>query len=204
MESKFEHWQTVYNKLETEFSWYQSYPDTSVRLIRESNAGYDDPIIDIGGGDSHLPDALLQLGYTNISVLDISERAIERAKGRLGELSRKVKWIVSDIVNFTPPELFKVWHDRATFHFLVDDSNVADYHNNLSRSVAPNGRFILGTFSENGPAKCSGLPIRRYSEAKMLETFDNFKKERCFEEVHRTPFNTEQNFQFCVFSRRGV
>jgi SAM-dependent methyltransferase len=203
MNSKFDHWQKIYEKSEIEFSWYQSYPDTSVRLITEANVSLDEPVIDIGGGDSHLADALLQLGYSNIHVLDISERAIERAKVRLGKFSDKIKWIVSDIVHFKPREIFAVWHDRATFHFLIDDSNVQSYRESLAKSMKENGRFILGAFSENGPMKCSGLPIRQYSETMMLKTFaDDFKKEYCFEEVHQTPFKTKQSFQFCIFSKQ--
>ncbi len=203
MNTQFSHWQKVYEKPEREFSWYQSYPETSVRLIRESNTRLDDPIIDIGGGDSHLVDALLQLGYSNLSVLDISALAIERAKVRLGDLAEKIKWIVSDIINFQPSEKFAVWHDRATFHFLVEESNINDYRKNASAAIQHEGKFILGTFSVNGPSKCSGLPVMQYSESKMIETFEgDFQKEKCFEELHHTPFNTEQLFQFCLFSRR--
>src|SRR5689334_10932632 len=188
-----EHWQRVYEKPELQFSWYQAYPETSVRLIRETSCQLDDPIIDVGGGDSHLVDALLQLGYSNLSVLDISARAIERAQTRLGKLSSKIKWVVSDVVDFRPPEEFAIWHDRATFHFLIEEQNVLGYRETVGCSVRPNGRFILGAFSEKGPSKCSGLPVRQYSESRMIETFENsFRKERCFEETHQTPFHTEQ------------
>jgi len=203
MSSRFDHWQEIYQKSEREFSWYQSYPETSVKLIKESNVSLDDAIIDVGGGDSHLVDALLGLGYSNLSVLDISERAIERAKQRLGDLSARIKWIVSDVVSFQSTERFAVWHDRATFHFLIEESNIDDYRENVSKSVKANGRFILGAFSEKGPSKCSGLPIKQYSETRMIDTFNgSFKKERCFEEAHHTPFNTEQVFQFCLFTRQ--
>jgi len=202
MDDRFSHWQKVYEKAETEFSWYQSYPYTSLKLIVESKTRLDDPIIDIGGGDSHLADELLRLGYTNISVLDISQRAIDRAKARLGELADRIKWIVADVINFRSSEPFAVWHDRATFHFLIEDSNVGDYRNNVSQSVKSNGRFILGAFAETGPSKCSGLPVRQYSEHRMIRTFEGtFKKDRCFAETHRTPFQTDQTFQFCVFTR---
>ncbi|MBS1544193.1 MAG: class I SAM-dependent methyltransferase [Bacteroidetes bacterium] len=202
MNNRFAHWQKVYEKTEQEFSWYQSYPETSVKLIQESRVCLSDPIIDIGGGDSHLVDALLALGYSNLSVLDISARAIERAKERLGELSQKIKWIVSDVLAFKPAEKFAVWHDRATFHFLVEEANVVEYRENVATAIRHEGKFILGAFSINGPSKCSGLPVLQYSESKMIETFGHdFQKEKCFEEEHQTPFNTQQLFQFCLFSK---
>ncbi len=203
MVNRSEHWQKVYNKSEQEFSWYQSYPSTSVKLIQESGVALNAPIIDVGGGDSHLVDSLVQLGYSNLYVLDISARAIERARLRLGQLAERINWIVSDIVEFKPTLNFSVWHDRATFHFLVDKSNIQQYKAIVSNAIGPAGKFILGTFSVNGPEKCSGLPVNRYSESTMEETFGTvFKKVRCFEELHQTPFHTEQVFQFCLFSKQ--
>lgn len=203
MNTRSLHWQKVYEKNETEFSWYQSYPDTSVKLIREAGIARDEAIIDVGGGDSHLADALLDLGFTNISVLDISSRAIDRARQRLGGRSKFVKWIVSDVIDFNPREQFAVWHDRATFHFLTDDSTVEGYRFIVASAVKPAGTFILGAFSEKGPTKCSGLPVRQYNEPGMANLFEGpFRKEHCFEETHRTPFNTEQLFQFCRFTRQ--
>ena len=203
MSTTSEHWDRVYNKAEKEFSWYQSYPGASVRLIQESCVHLNDPIIDVGGGDSHLVDALLQLGYSNLCVLDISVRAIDRAKNRLGTLAERITWVVSDIVSFKPPGKFAVWHDRATFHFLAEDSSITAYRNNISIAMQKGGRFILGTFSADGPEKCSGLPVNRYSESKMEDVFSStFQKVRCFEELHKTPLETEQLFQFCLFDKR--
>jgi 2-polyprenyl-3-methyl-5-hydroxy-6-metoxy-1,4-benzoquinol methylase len=203
MNSRQEHWEKVYTKPEQEFSWHQAYPETSMRLIEETKVSLGDPIIDIGGGDSHLVDALLNKGYSNIHVLDISQQAINRARKRLGDNAAKVNWIISDIVDFKSSIKFSVWHDRATLHFLTDDDAVKQYRENLTRAVKQGGNFILGTFSINGPARCSGLPVRRYSEQMMETTFrDAFRKVRCFEEMHETPFRTEQLFQYCMFVKK--
>ena len=203
--NRFEHWQKVYDKVENEFSWYQAYPKTSVKLIEETGVGHHDPIIDIGGGDSHLVDALLEKGYSNLFVLDISSQAIDRARKRLGRSESKVNWILDDVVDFKPSVKFSVWHDRAAFHFLNDDYSIQRYKDNVVRSVMPAGKFILGTFSNNGPDRCSGLPVKQYTEASMEKTFTGpFQKVRCFEELHETPFHTTQLFQFCLFQRVSI
>ena len=161
-------------------------------------------IIDIGGGDSHLVDALIELGYTNIHVLDISAKAIERARQRLGEHAKMVKWIISDITEFESEVQFNFWHDRAAFHFLTNENQIKKYLAIVHKSLTPNGYLVLGTFSDKGPEKCSGLEIRQYSEASMSSLFEkDFKRIKCIEENHSTPFNTLQNFVFCSFQKQA-
>jgi SAM-dependent methyltransferase len=151
MENKT-HWETVFStKSEKEVSWYQEYPQTSVDFIIENKAGFDTKIIDIGGGDSYFIDALLDLGYTNLYLLDISENAIERAKKRLAENAKFVTFIVSDILDFYTETPFDYWHDRASFHFLTTKNQIQKYAEIVSNSVAKNGKMMIGTFNENGP-----------------------------------------------------
>ena len=203
MSEKKQHWENVFaTKQETEVSWYQQKPETSVNFFIENNIPKEAKIIDIGGGDSYLIDNLLELGYGNLFLLDISENAIERIKNRLGTNSEKVTFIVSDILDFQPEITFDVWHDRASFHFLTNENEISNYKSLVSNSIAKDGYLFLGTFSEKGPLKCSGLEITQYSESKFEAIFgSNFEKIKCFEENHQTPFDTIQNFIFCSFKK---
>jgi len=204
MENTKSHWENVFaTKNPNEVSWTQEYPKTAMNHIESLELSKTANIIDIGGGDSNLVDALLDNGYENIWVLDISEFALERAKKRLGEKANKVHWIVSDITEFSTDIKFDFWHDRAVFHFLTQQENIDKYVALINNAIADNGNFLLGTFSENGPLKCSGLEIKQYSENAMRQTFNqSFQAVNCFTENHTTPFNTIQNFQFCGFKRR--
>jgi SAM-dependent methyltransferase len=162
----------------------------------------DSKIIDIGGGDSHFVDALLEAGFSNVTVLDISSKAIERAKIRLGKSAEKVKWIVSDIIDFVPEEQYDFWHDRAAFHFLTEKTQADKYVEIANKGISGNGILVLGTFSVDGPKKCSSLEIRQYSEESMSGKFEKyFKRVKCITEDHKTPFNTIQNFLFCSFKK---
>jgi len=146
---------------------------------------------------------LLDKGYKNIWVLDISGNAIERAKKRLGEKASEVHWIVSDITEFQPPVQFDFWHDRAAFHFLIIEDKINKYISIAENAIKKDGLLLLGTFSETGPKKCSGLEIKQYSEASMSARFEMaFERIKCIHEDHRTPFNTIQNFLFCGFRKR--
>ncbi len=198
-----QHWDAVYtDKDENEVSWFQPYPKTSMDFVELFSLPLNANIIDVGGGDSHFVDALLEKGFQNISVLDISAIAIERAKRRLGENASKVNWIVSNITEFEPPVHFDFWHDRAAFHFLTTDEKVNKYISIAEDSIKQYGYLILGTFSEQGPAKCSGLKIKQYSETSMSARFDvSFERIKCVTEDHTTPFDTIQNFLFCSFKR---
>src|SRR6266542_4001991 len=199
-----QHWDKVYStKAENEVSWFQPYPKTSMEFVELFHLPMDANIIDVGGGDSHFVDALLDKGYQNIWVLDISSTSIERAKQRLGEKSLQVHWIVSDVVNFEPPVQFDLWHDRAAFHFLTSDEKINKYVCIAENAINQDGYLILGTFSENGPKKCSGLEIQQYSEASMSSRFEiAFDRIKCVTEDHTTPSNTIQNFLFCSFRKK--
>jgi SAM-dependent methyltransferase len=198
------YWDNIYSsKAEDEVSWFQPYPETSMEFVELFKLPSNANIIDIGGGDSHFVDALLDKGYQNISVLDISANAIERAKRRLGERASKVQWIVSDVTEFEPPVQFDFWHDRAAFHFLTSEDKIYKYVSIAEDAIKKDGYLILGTFSGNGPTKCSGLDIQQYSEASMSVRFEvSFDRIKCVKEDHITPFNTVQNFLFCSFKKK--
>lgn len=196
------YWETVYTtKQPHEISWTQAVPQTSLDFIRSFNVPKSARIIDIGGGDSKLVDFLLDEGYEGVAVLDISEKALERAKARLGERAEKVEWIVSDITNFLPGSTYDVWHDRATFHFLTTPEQTAKYLATARQAVS--GYMAIGTFSNNGPTKCSGLLIKQYTEEELqTQLAGGFRKLRCITEDHVTPFATTQNFLFCSFEKQ--
>ncbi|MBP9709234.1 MAG: methyltransferase domain-containing protein [Oligoflexales bacterium] len=198
------YWDNIYRaKSEKEVSWYQETPAKSLELIAELGLSPNDPIIDIGGGDSHLVDHLLVQGFKNISILDISGAALEKAKARLGEESKLVKFITSDITKFDPQEKYKLWHDRATFHFLTSAEDVSTYLEITNRAIAPEGYLIVSTFSKTGPEKCSGLPISQYSDSDLKALFEKyFTNIKCFEDSHSTPWGTGQNFVYCGFKKR--
>ena len=200
---KKEHWEKVFTtKEENEVSWFQKKPETSIQLIQSLKLPKEAKIIDIGGGDSYLIDSLIDLGYTNLYLLDISENAIQRSKNRLGANADKVTFIISDVLDFKPTEKFDAWHDRASFHFLTQENDTLNYKTIVSDSLTSKGNFVLGTFSDEGPLKCSGLDISQYSVEKILTLFeDTFEMENCFTEDHQTPFETSQNFIFCSFKK---
>ena len=197
------HWENIYHaKSIAEVSWFEIAPLTSLNLIHQNNSAYTVKIIDIGGGDSFLVDHLLELGYRDITILDISEKALNRAKKRLGKKSEQVKWIVADITNFTPTEKYDIWHDRAAFHFLTQPNEISDYVKISKNSIVQNGVLIIGTFAEDGPLKCSGIEIKRYSEKTLKNCFiKDFNLDYYTQYNHPTPFNTFQNFTFCRFTK---
>jgi SAM-dependent methyltransferase len=203
MERK-EHWENVFStKTEKEVSWYQQYPQTSVDFIKALQLPLEAKIIDIGGGDSYLMDALLDLGYTNLTLLDISAKAIERIKSRLGDKASKITFIVSDILDFEPTAQYDFWHDRACFHFLTQAIDVEQYSKIVSQAVANEGKLFIGTFSDEGPKKCSGLEISQYNMESLRFVFEeDFELSGCFAEAHQTPFDSTQHFLFCGFKRK--
>lgn len=141
-------------------------------------------------------------GYKNISVLDISEKALQNARQRLGDRAIEVNWIVSDVLNFTSKQQYDCWHDRAVFHFITEEKDIIAYVQKMAASIKDGGNLILATFSENGPERCSGLPIKQYSQESMVKLLEPyFKKIRCFENNHITPFNTVQSFTYCGFAK---
>ena len=196
--SKKDHWENIYaSKALSEVSWYQPIPKTSLNFIESCSLQKNSPIIDVGGGDSFLSDYLLKRDYEDISVLDISSKAIERAKKRQGELSNKINWKVSDVLDFSPTKEYAVWHDRAVFHFLRDEKDIKEYINILLKSLAQKGNLVLGTFAEDGPKRCCALDVNRYSfqnfENLLSEHFTIIKTQNV---IHKTPFETEQSFNF--------
>jgi len=194
------HWEKVYEKESGEFSWNQKIPSLSLEFINSFNLSKSSSIIDIGGGDSKLVNCLIEDGYENITVLDISNKALEKTKKRIGIKAGKVKWIVSDILNFESNIQYDLWHDRATFHFLTKPEDVSKY---IETAIQSTKKFLtIGTFSENGPDKCSGLEVKQYSEEQIKDALaKGFKKIRCVKEDHITPFKVHQNFLFCSFKR---
>lgn len=200
MEQLKGHWETIYEqKSPQEVSWTQEKPVHSLKFIHELNLPRTAAIIDVGGGDSKLVDYLLAEGYENLTVLDLSANAIERAKHRLGsEKAAKVTWIISDVLEFQPDHGFDLWHDRATFHFLTEPSAIQQYQQLVHKAVK--GYMVMGTFSENGPSKCSGLSVSQYSAEQLTASFEpEFRKIRCEREEHHTPSGQPQEFMFCSF-----
>ena len=199
-----EHWENVYaTKQPNEVSWTEEIPKTSLAFVHSFNLPKTASIIDIGGGDSKLVDCLIDEGFENLSVLDISENAIARAKQRLGVKAEKVKWIVSDVTEFHPSTSYDCWHDRATFHFLTSSDDMNTYLTTARQAVQPNGGMIIGTFSDKGPKKCSMLDVHQYTEEELQQQLQNgFEKVKCVTEDHTTPFATTQNFLFCSFKRQ--
>ena len=195
------HWDKVYKTKDSDqLGWTQKIPKTSLDFIHSFGLSKSANIIDIGGGDSRLVDYLLDEGFENITVLDISAKALEKARQRLGDQAEKINWIVSDITEFIPDTTFDVWHDRATFHFLTTNEQIAKYVDTARKSVS--GFLVIGTFSDKGPEKCSGLFIKQYSEEKLTAELQNgFDKIHCITEDHITPIDTAQNFLFCSFKR---
>jgi SAM-dependent methyltransferase len=201
MESTKAHWENVFaNKNANEVSWTQSYPIISMQFIKEINLPKNAKIIEIGGGESFFVDALIEEGFTNITVLDISAKALEKAKIRLGDIANKITWIVIDITEFETESKFDFWNDRAVFHFLTEIKDIEKYKEIVANSVAKNGHFLLGTFSPKGPFKCSCLEIVQYDESQMKELFqEDFEMIKSYQEEHITPMNRAQNFQFGGF-----
>ncbi|MEN9338909.1 MAG: hypothetical protein RIQ62_221 [Bacteroidota bacterium] len=198
------HWEHIYEtKTLQEVSWFQPTPQTSLDFFTQFAVPFDAKIIDIGGGDSLLVDYLLDAGYTDITVLDIAESALQRAQQRLGQRAHQVKWIVADAAHFQPSETYDFWHDRAAFHFLTDDKEIENYLSTAQTYIRPGGVFVLGTFSDQGPKKCSGIEIKQYTENSMTSRLQSyFEKIRCITIDHKTPFDTLQNFVFCSFRKK--
>lgn len=201
-----EHWENVFDtKKVNEVSWFQENPETSVELIASAGLGNGARIIDVGGGDSNLVDKLLDLGFENISMLDVSAKALEKAKQRIGEKAKAVKWVCSDIREFETDDRFDVWHDRALFHFLTSKKDIEKYVELVEKYLKTGGYLIVGTFSLKGPEKCSGLNVMRYSESSMKDVFaEGFEHIKSLEETHQTPFKTTQNFIWNVFKKIGM
>lgn len=198
-----QHWETVYtSKSPLDVSWYQTEPRLSLQMIAATGVANDAPIIDIGGGASVLVDRLLDAGYTCLSVLDISGQALSHARRRLGERAGRVEWLEADITAFDPPRPFKVWHDRAVFHFLTDPEDRRKYVAALRRGLPVGGQLIMAAFAIGGPLKCSGLDIVQYDAAKLTAALGHdFRLLQEQGERHATPSGKEQLFGYFRFVR---
>jgi Methylase involved in ubiquinone/menaquinone biosynthesis len=198
------HWENIYTrKLPTEVSWYQSIPKISLAFIQETKLEKGAAIIDVGGGSSTLVDHLLNLGFTQLTVLDIAEQAIEKSKARLGSRAQRVRWLVQDITQLHDGRRYDLWHDRALFHFLLKEDDRKKYFLALQCSLKPSGFVILATFGPEGPEQCSGLVVRRYSAGGLQkELGKGFHLLRSVEEYHQTPAGGQQQFVYCLFHKR--
>ena len=200
-----DHWQRTYRaKTEAEVSWHQDSPEPSLTLIAAAAASLASPIVDVGGGVSCLVDHLVRRGYSQVSVLDLSSSALAKAQSRLGARAADVDWIAADITAWTPTKRYEVWHDRATFHFMVTEADRAAYLFRLRQALAPGGCAIIATFALDGPQTCSGLPVMRYDPASLADTLESeFMLVDSRRHLHRTPWGSAQPFQFSVFRRRS-
>ncbi|MCS3731397.1 class I SAM-dependent methyltransferase [Bradyrhizobium betae] len=205
MSDRSSHWNNVYaTKGEAEVSWFQDSPTISIEMIRAANPDHGAAVIDIGGGTSRLVDSLLQAGYRNVAVLDLSANALDAARKRIGPTASLVDWIVADATTWRPARTYDVWHDRAAFHFLIDPCDRAAYVDRLRSAVAPGGQVIIATFAPDGPEKCSGLPVQRHDSASLAaELGPEFEPVETRSETHHTPWDSTQAFQFSRFRRRG-
>jgi len=196
--SNKEHWEKVYkNKSFHDVSWYQKEPSLSLELINNSRPDIDDVILDVGGGASVLIDYLLDKGFVNLAVLDISENAISSAKKRLGDKADKTDWYITDVTQFKSPKIVSLWHDRAVFHFLTKKQDRENYVSTLKRTLKPGGHLIISAFAIGGPEKCSGLDIVQYDEYKMNAALgDGFKLLEVRNETHVTPVEVDQYFTY--------
>jgi SAM-dependent methyltransferase len=201
-ESRQAHWQNVYTKKgENEVSWFQENPAPSLELIAEIGGTPASAVIDIGGGASRLVDHLIDR-FDDVTVLDLSEAALESAKARLGTLAARVHWIVADVTAWEPQNAYDIWHDRAAFHFLTEDRDRGAYVARLERALRIGGHAIMATFALDGPERCSGLPVVRYDPADLGRTLGpTFELVHTRRHVHATPWGADQSFQFSVFRR---
>ena len=192
-----EHWDKAYAvKGERGVSWFQETPDLSLELIRTFETGSPLSVIDIGGGASHLVDAGIREGW-RMTVLDISENALETARDRLGPRAGEVDWIADDVTAWRPQRAYDVWHDRAAFHFLTEAKDRAAYAQRLESALKPGGLAIIATFAPDGPERCSGLPVQRYDAGQLAKTLGgNFRLVAERRHMHTTPWGSQQSFQF--------
>jgi 2-polyprenyl-3-methyl-5-hydroxy-6-metoxy-1,4-benzoquinol methylase len=198
------HWQNVYaTKAEKEVSWFQENPTPSLDMIAATGISTDAGIIDIGGGASRLVDSLLDKGFNRLAILDLSAKALDATKMRLGRRGGAVDWIVADVATWNPSGTYDLWHDRAAFHFLTDPADRDAYIARLKKAVRPGGHVIIATFALDGPERCSGLPIVRYDPATLASAlgpeFELIDSER---HDHLTPGGGTQRFQFSRFLRK--
>jgi SAM-dependent methyltransferase len=201
--SSKEHWQSIYsNKKPNELSWFQELPMASLNLIKEINLSHEKSIIDIGAGTSTLVDKLFSEGFKDLTVIDISEKALDYVKERLGDQAKDINWIVADITEYQFQRQYNLWHDRAVFHFLTNSNAREKYKQNLEHALAKDDYAIISTFALDGPSKCSGIEVERYDAKKLqAELADSFSLIKTLEENHSTPWAAQQKFIYCLFQK---
>lgn len=195
-----EHWENVYrSKSPEQVSWFQPHLERSIAFLEAARLGLDAAVIDVGGGASTFVDDLLDRGYTNVTVLDLSPSALDAARARLGERASRVRWLSADVTDVSlEPAAYDFWHDRAVFHFLRDPAARERYVANVRRSVKSGGHVVVATFGPHGPEKCSGLEVMRYSPEELHAEFGpEFSRLASATERHVTPWGTEQEFIYC-------
>jgi hypothetical protein len=197
------HWENIYScKKEDGVSWFQEHPKTSIDLIEKYSTDKSISIIDIGSGRSKILKNLIENEYVDLTYLDISQEACSKSKISLGAKQDLVQWYVENVLDFNTEKNFSIWHDRAVFHFLISKEDVEKYKQVALKNIVKGGYLILGTFSQNGPEKCSGLNVSRYSPESLKKIFNpEFKMIESFTIDHKTPFNTTQNFLFSIFKK---
>jgi len=199
------HWENIYaSKSAQELSWFREHLNVSLDFIQKCHLPPDARIIDVGGGASTLADDLCARGYINVSVLDISKTSLEKARQRLGAMADRVQWMEGDVIQVQLPfEHYDLWHDRAVFHFLTDRSAQQAYVDAATRAVRSGGFIIIATFSPEGPAKCSGLPVQRYDAATLVGQFSKCVSVDSQREIHQTPSGTSQSFTYVRLKKTG-
>ena len=199
------HWEQVYaGKEPTEVSWFQPVPEKSLQMIQRTGIATSEPVIDAGGGASTLVDNLLIEGFTDLTVLDISAKALDRSRERLGDGAANVEWIVADVTEFQPQRRYALWHDRAVLHFLTENEDRERYVEAVRRTLRPGGHLLLATFGPQGPLRCSGLEIRRYDVERLRKLLEPGFELRDHEiDDHETPGGSSQQFLFSWWQLTG-
>ena len=202
-----EHWEKVYTtKAADNVSWFQPHAPMSMRLIHATGLGRDSAIIDVGGGASTLVDDLLDDGYRALTVLDLSGAALDESRHRLGSKGKSVRWMEADITQAAlEPHSMDIWHDRAVFHFLTTNAERKGYVGQVLRALKPGGHVIMATFGTQGPTQCSGLPVMRYAPEELHAEFgEAFTLLAHEEQLHHTPFGTDQQFIYCLCRKMAI
>jgi len=198
------HWDQIYTSQSTnKVGWYKPHLITPLSWIEDLNLESNEPIIDVGGGASTLVDDLLERGHKDLTVLDLSKSAIQLTQDRLGNAFSEVTWLQGDVTEIELPfQHYRLWHDRAVFHFLIEPESQQKYKEAILRALEIGGYFIIGSFAPDAPPQCSGLPVQRYNSQLLVETFGKeFELKRHLNEIHETPWGVEQSYVYCLFQR---
>jgi SAM-dependent methyltransferase len=196
-----EHWEGLYQRRDpTGVSWYEATPSRSLEYILQALPDRDSPLVDAGGGASNLAEHLLGAGYADVTVVDVSATALEAARRRIGAAAASVDWIVADVLTWQPSRRYGLWHDRALFHFLLDESSRARYRHVLKQALEPSGHLVLATFGPEGPSRCSGLEVQRYRAEDLSRTLGpEYRLLRSDYEQHVTPGGIPQQFLYSLW-----